>query len=338
MGVRVAVPRRDTFAPAAPSCLSLFLPAMWSFLRALFRNPSAPHTVVVMEEGDVDHSQHVVQPSRLASAWALSLFLSVLLTGAVLALSPVRQLIPGYGTEALQTRARMSYLRVQALQDSLDVQRRYIDRLQQLMTGRVDSTAGQALSSSASAAPTERREDRGAEVPTPRSAETGDWKDHTQPALSVSDFPASETAGSGRGGPRSGRAEAGALPPLPLPAAPPVESGFPTRGFDARTGHYAIDIAVSKGEFVHTVGDGYVVLSDWTQDGGYTIAVQHADGYLSVYKHNQRLLKHVGDRVQARESIAVTGNTGEITTGPHLHFELWRNGLAQDPLPYIAGW
>lgn len=303
---------------------------MWSFLRDFFRHPSATHTVVLLEEEDIDHRQHEVQPSKVAGLWGISVFAAVLLTASLLAFSPLRQLIPGYGTEALRQSARMSYLRVQALQDSLSVQRHYVERLQQLMTGRVDSVAGREAGPPA--AP--RNSEAADQVPAPRSSTSDNWDDHRQPAVSVSRFPASGTAGRGE----AASARASALPPLPLPAAPPVESGFPTRGFNARTGHYAVDIAVSEGEFVQSVGDGYVVLADWTQDGGYTIAVQHADGYLSVYKHNKRLLKRVGDRVRTRESIAVTGNTGEITTGPHLHFELWRNGLAQDPVPYIAGW
>ena len=81
-----------------------------------------------------------------------------------------------------------------------------------------------------------------------------------------------------------------------------------------------------------------MVWADWTQDGGHTIAVQHADGYISIYKHNSRLLKRRGDRVTALEPIAVSGNTGAISTGPHLHFELWRNGLAQGPSAFISGW
>jgi len=64
----------------------------------------------------------------------------------------------------------------------------------------------------------------------------------------------------------------------------------------------------------------------------------HADGFVSSYKHNQGLLKRVGDRVQDREAIALSGNSGEITTGPHIHFELWQHGLAQDPRSFILGW
>jgi murein DD-endopeptidase MepM/ murein hydrolase activator NlpD len=128
------------------------------------------------------------------------------------------------------------------------------------------------------------------------------------------------------------------MPSLSLPVQAPVDTGFPTRRFDAGDGHFGIDLAVSEGTMVRAVGAGYVVLADWTQEGGYTVVVQHSDGYLSVYKHNKRLLKQIGDRVQAREALAVSGNSGQMTTGPHLHFELWRNGLAQDPRPYVTGW
>jgi murein DD-endopeptidase MepM/ murein hydrolase activator NlpD len=79
-------------------------------------------------------------------------------------------------------------------------------------------------------------------------------------------------------------------------------------------------------------------MADWLNDGGQVIAIAHANGYISVFKHNSSLLKQVGDRVQDREVIALSGNTGEITSGPHAHFELWQNGLAQDPRAYVLGW
>ena len=121
---------------------------------------------------------------------------------------------------------------------------------------------------------------------------------------------------------------------LRLPALPPVD-GVLSRGFGAARGHFGIDLAAREGTPVRSFGDGYVVFADWTHAGGYTVAVHHSDGYLSVYKHNTRLLKRVGERVQARESIALSGNTGVVTSGPHLHFELWRDGLAQDPAAFL---
>ena len=158
-----------------------------------------------------------------------------------------------------------------------------------------------------------------------------DWADHEQPALPLVRLSSSLPIASGAAN------RTPHLAALQWPVQSPVD-GFSTRGFDAQTGHYGADIAVEEGTLVRSIGDGHIILADWTHDGGYAIAVQHADGYVSVYKHNQRLLKRVGDRVGDREALAVSGNSGEVTTGPHLHFELWNNGLAQDPRYYFIGW
>lgn len=296
---------------------------MWTFLSDLARKPKTTHTVLVMESEGVEQArQYQIRPQQLGVSWIVSLSVVSLLTALVIAFTPVRQLIPGYGTEAVEQSAHLNAMRVEALRDSLAVQSHYIDRLQRLMTGRVEP-------SSTSPGETARLAPARPEQPRPQDRRNeGDGDLHRQPALTVTSFPAS--AGS------SG--DTARLPDLRLPLTPPVETGFPTRGFDVRKGHYAVDIAVEAGSYVRSVGDGYVILSDWTQEGGYTIAVQHADGYVSVYKHNQRLLKQVGARVRGQESIAISGNTGEITTGPHLHFELWHHGLAQDPRPLLEGW
>ena len=82
--------------------------------------------------------------------------------------------------------------------------------------------------------------------------------------------------------------------------------------------------------------DGTVVFSDWVVTTGYTIVIQHRNNILSVYKHNSTLLKKAGNVVKAGESIAIIGNSGSLTTGTHLHFELWNNGVAVDPKKYIS--
>ena len=133
----------------------------------------------------------------------------------------------------------------------------------------------------------------------------------------------------------AGSAAAAYLAGLRLPALPPIV-GVLSRGYSAEAGHFGLDFAAREGTPVRSIGDGFVVFADWTHAGGFTIAVQHSDGYLSVYKHNQRLLKREGDRVRSQETVALSGNTGAVTSGPHLHFELWREGLAQDPHAYLA--
>lgn len=115
----------------------------------------------------------------------------------------------------------------------------------------------------------------------------------------------------------------------------------PTRGmisseFDANRKHFGIDIAASPNESVLSTLDGTVILATYTADTGYVIQVQHNQNLVSVYKHCGSLLKKVGDTVKAGEAIALVGNTGEKTTGPHLHFEIWNRGRAIDPAKYIV--
>ncbi len=302
---------------------------MWSFLSHLFRRPGRTHTVAVMDSEEVGQTRwYEISPARILAAWGTSLVVVGLVAASLVAFTPLRTFIPGYGTKALKQQARLNALRVAALQDSVAVQQHYIKRLQQLVTGQVDSVGRRAaMQEVPDPRPSERKTASGG---LPSSDDSGDRRRRQeQPAISASSFPASE---------RARETPSYDLPSLSLPVQAPVNTGFPTRDFDASNAHFGIDIAVSEGTLVRAVGKGYVVLSDWTQGAGHTIAVQHSDGYLSVYKHNKRLLKQTGDRVQAREALAVSGSSGEVTTGPHLHFELWQNGLAQDPRPYVTGW
>ncbi|MEM9894858.1 MAG: M23 family metallopeptidase [Bacteroidota bacterium] len=112
--------------------------------------------------------------------------------------------------------------------------------------------------------------------------------------------------------------------------------GIITNGFEPKNDHYGVDLVAPENEPVRTVADGVVVMSSWTLDGGYIIAIQHPGNLLSVYKHNSELFKNVGNFVASGEVIATIGNTGELTTGPHLHLELWQNGNPVNPQEYIA--
>ncbi|MGE4586293.1 MAG: M23 family metallopeptidase [Mangrovibacterium sp.] len=111
--------------------------------------------------------------------------------------------------------------------------------------------------------------------------------------------------------------------------------GMVSQGFDKTIDHFAVDIVGLPGSRISSVLDGTVIFSGWTVEAGYVIYVQHDDGLVSVYKHNSELLKKTGDHVNAGEVIALMGNTGELTTGPHLHFELWHHGTPLDPEQYI---
>lgn len=112
--------------------------------------------------------------------------------------------------------------------------------------------------------------------------------------------------------------------------------GIVTRAFDPMEGHYGIDLVAAPNEVVKAALDGTVVMSTWTLETGYVIQVQHDYELLSVYKHNAALFKSVGQEVLAGDAIAIVGNSGELTTGPHLHFELWHDRAPLNPADYIV--
>ena len=115
---------------------------------------------------------------------------------------------------------------------------------------------------------------------------------------------------------------------------PPVE-GIVTQSFDEKKRHYGTDIVAKANAKVAAVWDGVVIFTDWTVKTGYVIQVQHTNDLISVYKHNSILLKKQGDYVRAGEVLGVVGNTGEESSGPHLHFELWRAGNPLNPENFI---
>ncbi len=110
--------------------------------------------------------------------------------------------------------------------------------------------------------------------------------------------------------------------------------GVISLGYDKVT-HPYIDIAAPANTVVKAVLDGTVIYAGWNDESGYTIQIQHSNDIISIYKHNQKLLKKTGDKVTAGSSIALLGNTGSLSTGDHLHFELWYRGEAVDPAKYI---
>ena len=112
--------------------------------------------------------------------------------------------------------------------------------------------------------------------------------------------------------------------------------GKVTDAFDSKNQHYGADIASRKNENIKATLEGTVVFSNFTPETGYVIAIQHGNNLISFYKHCSVLLKKVGSFVRAGEVIAVVGNTGEYSTGPHLHFEIWFNGIAVNPQNYMT--
>jgi murein DD-endopeptidase MepM/ murein hydrolase activator NlpD len=110
--------------------------------------------------------------------------------------------------------------------------------------------------------------------------------------------------------------------------------GVITEGYDPAL-HPYVDIAAPEGTAVNAIADGTVIYTGWSEETGHTIQIQHDSDIISIYKHNNKLIKNVGDKVKAGTPIALVGNTGNFTTGPHLHFELWYKGESIDPTNHI---
>ena len=303
---------------------------LFSFLSEFTRGFRNTYSIIVMDERQLqDPRQYRIKSIRVLQFWFVSLMVAGLFAVSLVVFTPIRDHIPSEGTEEMQHKIKEHSLRVAALRDSLEAQINYASQLRMLMMGHIDSTN----IAQADVEPYQPTINTNTRVRGSAEARTSFSPDHFQPAIPISrlstepDIIPVRTVSMGERYVSS----------IQFPALPPVE-GYLTRGFDARSGHYAIDIAVEEGTIVRSIGDGYVILADWTHEGGYSIAIQHSDGYVTVFKHTKQLLKRIGDRVRNREAIALSGNSGEITTGPHLHIEIWHNGLAQDPRYYFVGW
>jgi murein DD-endopeptidase MepM/ murein hydrolase activator NlpD len=111
--------------------------------------------------------------------------------------------------------------------------------------------------------------------------------------------------------------------------------GIVTEQFNARKQHFGIDLVAPKNEAIKATLDGTVIFAEWTSETGYVIQLQHSNNLISIYKHNSVLHKKQGDKVKAGDVIAIVGNTGELSSGPHLHFELWYNGIPLNPEEYM---
>jgi murein DD-endopeptidase MepM/ murein hydrolase activator NlpD len=111
--------------------------------------------------------------------------------------------------------------------------------------------------------------------------------------------------------------------------------GILTHSYNAKEKHFAVDIAVANGTAVKSVAAGTIIFAGWTAETGYVILIEHINKYISVYKHNEIIYRAQGDLVQTGEVIAVAGSSGEFSTGPHLHFEMWYQGYPVNPTNFI---
>ena len=239
------------------------------------------------------------------------IFIFLLLVISVIAYTPVRELIPGYPDENTVRNIHLNNYRLDSLELEIAKRDAYFENLRRIIAGERPHNFDNQKDSSVT--PTS--------IVYKQSKEDSLLRRMVEPAdrfgLATIEHKVINTALSS------------------TLFFPPVK-GMVTNTFNSRSEHYGIDIVASASEVVKATLPGIVTMAGWTLETGYVIQLQHENNIISIYKHNAELLKHIGDRVKAGEPVAIIGNSGELTTGPHLHFELWHNGTSLNPQDYIT--
>lgn len=278
--------------------------------KAFWNNIKFKYKLTIINENTLEEvvGLHV---SKLNGISVLLSLLTVLflIAAVILAFTPLRNYLPGYMNSEIRAQVVENDLRVDSLQQLVNRQNLYIMNIQDIFQGKIKADTVQSMDSL-----TNIREDS-LMVRTEREAEFRKQYEETEKYNLTS-----------------------------ITSRPDVDGLIfyrPTRGmisstFNGEKKHFGTDIAANPGESVLATLDGTVILSTYTAETGYLIQVQHNQDFVSVYKHCGSLLKREGDTVKGGEAIALVGNTGQLTTGPHLHFELWHKGRAVNPEQYIV--
>lgn len=287
------------------------------FLKRLFSRWKHKYKFVVLDE-DTYEEKITFRLSRynlFIALGGLSIFL-VFITTYIIAYTGLREYIPGYSDTRSKRLLYDLVQRTDSLERAVLYKDLYFNNLMNILHGRpvedVDSLV-QSLSSD-------------------ERPQAGAWKQSTEDSLlraEIENFDRTNLRlGSETEFSRS-TSIAGFLFFTPV-------KGRITSGFNPAIKHYGIDIGGRENEAVKSTLDGTVIISTWTPETGYIIAVQHQFNLISVYKHCSSLLKSSGSFVRAGDPIAIIGSSGEQSTGPHLHFELWYNGIAVNPRDFIS--
>ena len=228
--------------------------------------------------------------------------------------TPAKRFIPGYGDVSAQSEMKKIYESLDSIEYYADATDTYRESIQRVLTGNSQTAPD--------------------EVPEDLTRDTAFSIEASEEEMRLRDELALETLNQKNKKGKNVNTSPNDKPLEQLYFTSPV-TGEVSAGFMPEKKHLGIDILAPKGTPIKCVLDGYVVLSDWTRETGNTIGIQHANNVVTFYKHNSTLLKKAGEFVKAGEAICVIGNTGDLTDGPHLHFELWYKGQPVDPSEYV---
>ena len=245
--------------------------------------------------------------------------LLIIVTTFIIAFTPLREYIPGYTDNNLNREVYMLNLRADSLKREMHKKDIYFENLKKIVEG-YDFAADSALAS------------LNIYEPLPKGVtDTITLKKSEQDSILRAEYEA--------------QSQYNLFGDDYLPPTKPSSlvknffvpiNGTLMNGFNPDNGHFGVDIVSDGDQIINATYDGTVVFASWSMNHGYCIGIQHADSYFSVYKHNATLLKKEGDYVKAGEAIAILGRSGDQEESEHLHFELWHNGIAVNPVDYMT--
>ncbi len=270
------------------------------------------YRLVVLNE-DSYEEVGFIRLSRLNIAAIIGFFVILLISLVYMAIAytPLRELIPGYPDPLMTYNIRQNALKLDSLQREMAIRDQYFLNINRIVNG-------------------EAPEDFINDTTTSADNKELDFSRSIKDSLLRQQVEAEEQFRLSVNDPVS---DGKSLSDIHFFA--PVK-GIITGEFNPSENHFGIDLVAGPNEVVKATLPGTVTMATWTLETGYVIQIQHANNIMSVYKHNAELFKTVGLKVNAGDAIAVIGNSGELTNGPHLHFELWYNGVPLNPADYIV--
>lgn len=267
------------------------------------------YRLVVLNE-DTFEERFSLKLSRL-NVFVLGGVFSILLIAAttvLIAFTPIKEYIPGYSSSKLKASAVKLTFEADSLKQKLAILENYTKALKPVLTGEITSEEIDSIQDAA-------RQINIDESDLDATKEDSLFREKVEQENKFAILNSNKNS-------------------LNIVFFAPV-TGTISQNFESNSKHFAVDIVAKTGTPIKAVADGTVIFSGWTAETGYVILLKHNRDFISVYKHNGNLLKEQGDFVKSGEVIASVGSTGELTTGPHLHFELWSGGYAVNPINFI---
>ncbi|WP_339753648.1 M23 family metallopeptidase [uncultured Winogradskyella sp.] len=240
---------------------------------------------------------------------SISAICLVVLTILLIAYTPLREYIPGYSSAKLKKEASLLNYKTDSLVKELELNKRYYASIRKVLTGDVSTVDFNRDSIIAAA----QNDIDIFQVTTNKEDSLLREKVEKEDKYNLFEFSGDKSN---------------------YVLFPPV-NGTISDGYNIEEKHFAVDVVVTTNTPVKATADGTVIFAEWTVETGYVVIIEHNQELISVYKHNSAITKSQGDLVKAGEVIAMSGNSGELTTGPHLHFELWSKGYPVNPTNFI---